>query len=153
MEVKPPETYAEWTEILSMLKDGTNDEAVAEAMHKGNLEWQPGVAERFSEKLVSTINFRINSATEKFQKNSSRASGRESAFIQCLLSLRKEMFFLYNTIDLPAIPEEYRQQYCEIVEVQANRIQSSLEDSAKADRSGKLGSIIKKHRINIFVGE
>ena len=108
------------------------------------------MAERFAKKLVDTINARMNAATDKFQKSMSRSGGQEGAIVQALLALRKELSFLVKAIDLPVIPEKDRAQYCNLVREQADQIQTSLEDSAKKDRSGKLSSIVRNHKVNVF---
>lgn len=148
--IAPPHTYSEWVAVLDMLKAKSDDEAVLEAMLQGTIEWQSGVAERFAKKLVDVINFRMNSASDKFQKEMGRAYGQERAIVQALLALRKEMCFLSKAINLPAIPEKDRNQYHQLVISQANSMQSSLEDSAKRDRTGKLASIVRNNRVNAF---
>ena len=148
--IAPPHTYSEWVAVLDMLKAKSDDEAVLEAMLQGAIEWQSGVAERFAKKLVDVINFRMNSASDKFQKEMGRAYGQERAIVQALLALRKEMCFLSKAINLPAIPEKDRNQYHQLVISQANSMQSSLEDSAKKDRTGKLASIVRNNRVNAF---
>lgn len=148
--IAPPHTYSEWVAVLDMLKAKSDDEAVLEAMLQGTIEWQSGVAERFAKKLVDVINFRMNSASDKFQKEMGRAYGQERAIVQALLALRKEMYFLSKAINLPAIPEKDRNQYHQLVISQANSMQSSLEDSAKKDRTGKLASIVRNNRVNAF---
>lgn len=148
--ITPPETYAEWAAVLDILKNKTDDEAVLSAMQQGTIEWQSGVAERFAKKLLDVINYRMNSAVDKFQKEMGRAYGQEGAIVQALLTLRKEMCFLSKAINIPAIPEDERQQYCQLVISQADSMQSSLEDSARKDRSGKLASIVRNNRINAF---
>jgi hypothetical protein len=146
--ITPPRTYAEWVAVLDMLKSKTDDESVLLAMQQGTIEWQSGVAERFAKKLIDVINYRMNSASDKFQKEMGRAYGQERAIVQALLALRKEMSFLSKAINLPAIPENDRQQYYQLVISQANSMQSSLEDSAKKDRSGKLASILRNNKVN-----
>lgn len=148
--IAPPHTYAEWVSVLDMLKNRTDDEDVLQAMQNGSVEWQTGVAERFSKKLIDTINYRMNSATDKFQKEMIRSHGQERAIVQALLALRKELGFLSKAINLPALPESDRQHYYQLVINQANQIQSSLVDSAKTDRSGKLASIVRNNRVNVF---
>jgi len=148
--IVPPHTYSEWVAVLDKLKAKTDDEAVLEAMLQGTIEWQSGVAERFAKKLIDVINFRMNSASDRFQKEMSRAYGQEGAIVQALLALRKEMRFLAKAINLPAIPEKDRNQYHQLVIEQANNMQKSLEDSAKKDRTGKLASIVRNNRVNAF---
>ena len=148
--ITPPTTYAEWVKVLDMLLDKSDDEAVLEAMSKGTLEWQSGVAERFSRKLIDVINSRINSASDKFQREISRAYGQERVFVQSILALRKEMCFLSKAINLSVIPQKEREHYYNLVIDHANKIQTSLEESAKADRTGKLSSIVRNNKVNVF---
>lgn len=149
-KIAPPKTYAEWFDIFEKLKSKTDDAAVLSAMQEGTVEWQSGVAERFAKKLIDTINFRMNAASDRFQKEMNRSNGREGAIVQALLALRREMCFLTKAVNLPAIPEKDRQQYIRLVTEQANNMQSSLEESAKKDRSGKLASIVRNNRVNVF---
>lgn len=148
--ISPPHTYSEWVAVLDMLKDKVDDEGVLDAMHQGTIEWQSGVAERFARKLIDVINYRMNSASDKFQREMGRAYGQERSIVQALLALRKELCFLSKAINLPAIPEKDRQQYYQLVIAQANSMQNSLEDSAKKDRTGKLASIVRNNRVNSF---
>ena len=148
--LRPPAIYAEWSELLDMLKDKTDDEAVLAALKTGSISWQSGVSERFAKKLIDTINARMNVATDKFQKDMTRTRGQESAVVQALLSLRRELAFLNDAIDLPVIPEKDKAQYCAIVRDQADKMQRSLEDSARQDRSGKMSSLVRNHKVNAF---
>jgi hypothetical protein len=148
--LKPPATYAEWVDLLDMLKEKKDDTEVLNALKKGTIAWQSGVAERFTQKLITTVNMRIDNAIDKFQKEMKRGSGQEAVIVQAILALRREMSFLYNVIDLPVIPEKDRAQYCALVRGQADKMQSSLEDSARKDRSGKMSSIVRNHKINVF---
>lgn len=148
--IVPPKTYAEWVAIFNLLQSKTEDELVFDAMQKGSIEWQSGVAERFSKKLIDVINYRMNVASDKFQKEMSHANGQERVIVQALLALRKEMCFLSKAIDLPVLPEKDRRHYCQLVIDQANAMQNSLEDSAKKDRSGKLSSLVRNNKVNAF---
>ncbi len=148
--IAPPKTYSDWVELLEIFKSRTNDEEVLSAMQRGTVEWQSGVAERFAKKLVDAVNFRLNAATDRFQKEMSRSAGQERAIVQALISLRRELRFLAESVDLPAIPEKDRSKYRSLVVEQADSIQKSLEDSARNDRSGKLASIVRNNKVNTF---
>lgn len=148
--IVPPKTYSEWAVVLDRLKAKSDDEAVLAAMQKGSIEWQSGVAERFAKKLIDAVNYRMNAASDKFQKEMIRSNGQERAIVQALLALRKEMRFLAEAINLPAIPETERQYYHQLVISQVNSMQASLEDSARKDRSGKLASIVRNNKVNKF---
>lgn len=147
-----PHTYFEWVSVLDTLKARSDDEAVLNAMKQGTIEWQTGVAERFAKRLIDTINHRMNTASDRFQTDMGRAAGQEGAMIRALLSLRKEMSFLYQAINLPVLPDQDRRQYLQLVVSQADTMQKSLEDSASKDRSGKMSSIIRNHKVNTFQG-
>lgn len=148
--IPAPHTYSEWVSVLDIFKSKSNDSEVLTAMKNGTVEWQSGVAERFSKRLIDAVNYRMNTASDKFQKEMSRSYGSEGMIVQALLALRKEMSFLARAIDLPVLPEKNRQHYIQLVLDQANNIQKSLEDSAKKDRSGKMSSIVRNHKVNSF---
>lgn len=145
-----PHTYSEWTKILDIFKAKEDDTGILSVMKEGTLEWQSGVAERFSKRLVDAVNTRMNAASDKFQRDMNYARGAEGAIVQALLALRKELAFLVQAMDIPALPEEYRKQYIQLVSDQAKNVQISLEDSAKKDRSGKMSSIVRNHRVDVF---
>ena len=145
--MKTPMIYSEWVDILNILKNRTNDEEVLEVMKKGTIEWQSGVAERLTKRLINIVNERMQYAIDKYQ---SVKYYDERGFIQSLLNLRKELIFLSEVLNIAIIPEKDREQYRDLVVNQANIIQNSLEESAKNDHSGKLLSIVKNHRVNNF---
>ena len=146
--ITPPQTYAQWVSVLDLFKNKSDDESVVVAMKKGTIQWQSGVAERFSQRLVDAVNFRLNNAIDRFQKELNRSRGQERDIVRAILALRKELSFLANAVDLPVIPEGDRVRYRQLVSDQADKIQNSLEDSAKSDRTGKLASIIRNNKVN-----
>lgn len=145
-----PQNYSEWIILLDQLKNKTDDAEVVEAMKQGTIPWQSGVSERFIKKLVDAVNTRMNSASDRFQRDMNYAAGREGSIVQALLALRKEMALLADVMNIPAIPEADRAQYVALVKAQADNMQNSLEDTAKKDRTGKLSSIVKNHKVNVF---
>lgn len=150
LNLKEPHTYYEWVAVLDAVKNKTDDEEAVELLQKGTLEWQSGVAERFTQKLVETINHRLNLAIDKFQRDMKRSGNQERPVVQALLALKREFMFVYKFANIPAIPEKERNSYCNLIKEQADKVQESLEDSAKFDRSGKLQSMVRNHKINCF---
>ena len=144
-----PKNYSDWVKVLELLKNKSDDAEVLNAIKAGTIEWQTGVAERFLKRLTDSVNFRLNNATDKFQKEIAR-SGAEYNIVQSIINLRKELIFLSQVVDLPAIPEKPRSQLVSMILEQANNIQNSLENSASKDRSGKLSSIIRNNKVNSF---
>ena len=125
--IAPPSTYSDWVDVLDMLKNKYDDEAVLSAMQKGTIEWQSGVAERFARKLIDVINYRMNAASDKFQKEMSRSNGQERAIVQALLSLRKEMRFLSeaDSFSLP-ISSGWREVSLENKSLIASKVSSQV---------------------------
>ncbi len=150
--IPAPRQYSEWVTVIELFKGGENDTDVLEAMQHGELEWQSGVAERFSKRLIDAVNHRMNEATDKFQKDMGRTMGSESSIVRAILAVRKEMRFLSAALDLPVLPAEHREKLQELVQEQADKMQHSLEDSAKRDRSGKLLSIVRNNKVNSLKG-
>ena len=146
--LKIPHNYFEWSEVLDAFKNKEYDDDILDVMKKGTLEWQTGVAERFAQKLVDAVNYRMNMATDKFQRDMKHSNGSEGNIIRALLALRRELSFLTKAIDLPVLPEKDRYKYVALVIQQADSIQNSLEESAKQDKSGKLSSIIRNNKVN-----
>ena len=149
-EINPPSVYYEWVELLDMLKGKTDDSAVLNALQKGTVEWVPGVSERLTRKFTDAINSRIKAASESFIYEINNNYGQEASVIHAVLTLRKEMDFLSQAVSLPVIPENERVQYYSLVRKQADYMQTLFEESAKADRSGKMASIARNNRINTF---
>ena len=143
---KAPKIYADWVKVFELLKSCEDDENVLTLMQEGTIVWQSGVAERFLKRLVDTINFRLDRATDNFQK---ARQTDENEIIQSLMQLRKELQFILKTVDLNAIPVKEKKELRNMIINQSNSMQESLEKSAESDRTGKLSSIIKNNKVTI----
>ena len=143
-----PETYGEWVLLLEKLKNGTDDADILRAMKRGTLAWQDGIAERFMKRLMETVVGRMDRTADQFKKEMGRAHG-ESDIIRALLAMRKHLVYLLEVVDLPAIPEEIRKPGIQLIIDQSEKIQHSLESSARKDRSGKMESLIRRHSVAI----
>ena len=141
---KAPKIYADWVKVFNVLKSGEDDENILALMQEGIVVWQSGVAERFLKRLVEAVNFRLNRATDNFQK--SRQTD-ENEIIQSLMQLRRELQFILKTVDINAIPVKEKMELRNMIINQSNSIQESLEKSSESDRSGKLSSIIKNNKV------
>ena len=149
-EMTAPQTYAEWSALLERFQRREKDEETLDAMRRGTVAWQSGVAERFSKKLIDAVNARMNAASDRFQRDLSHARGSDGEVVRALLALRREMSFLYSAVSLPTLPERERTQYAALVREQADNMQKSLEDSARTDRSGKMASLVRNNKVNAF---
>ena len=143
---KAPKIYADWIKVFDILKSGEDDENILALMQEGIVVWQSGVAERFLKRLVEAVNFRLNKATDNFQK--SRQTD-ENEIIQSLMQLRRELQFILKVVDINTIPVKEKTELRNMIINQSNSIQESLEKSAESDRSGKLSSIIKNNKVTI----
>jgi len=143
---KAPKIYADWIKVFNVLKSGEDDENILALMQEGIVVWQSGVAERFLKRLVEAVNFRLNKATDNFQK--SRQTD-ENEIIQSLMQLRRELQFILKAVDINAIPVKEKTELRNMIINQSNSIQESLEKSSESDRSGKLASIVKNNRVNV----
>ena len=141
---KAPKIYADWIKVFDVLKSGEDDEAILPLMQEGEIVWQSGVAERFLRKLVDTINFRLNKATDAFQRSHQTD---ENEIVQSLMQLRRELQFMLKVVDINAVPVKEKMELRNMIINQSNSIQESLEKSSESDRSGKLSSIIKNNKV------
>jgi len=143
---KAPKIYADWVKVFNILKSGEDDENILALMQEGIVVWQSGVAERFLKRLVEAVNFRLNKATDNFQK---AHQTDENEIIQSLMQLRRELQFILKAVDINAIPVKEKMELRNMIINQSNSIQESLEKSAESDRTGKLSSIIKNNKVTI----
>ena len=143
---KAPKIYADWIKVFNVLKSGEDDEAILPLIQEGEIVWQSGVAERFLRKLVDTINFRLNKATDAFQRSHQTD---ENEIVQSLMQLRRELQFMLKVVDINAIPVKEKTELHNMIINQSNSVQESLEKSSESDRSGKLSSIIKNNKVTV----
>ena len=143
---KAPKIYADWIKVFNVLKSGEDDETILPLIQEGEIVWQSGVAERFLRKLVDTINFRLNKATDAFQRSHQTD---ENEIVQSLMQLRRELQFMLKVVDINEIPVKEKTELRNKIINQSNSIQESLEKSSESDRSGKLSSIIKNNKVTV----
>ena len=97
-------------------------------------------------KLLAAINFRLNRATDNFQKS---FKGDENETIKAIMQLRKEFQYILKVVNIKALPEEKRKVLSNEVIAKSNAVQESLEKSSESDRTGKTASIIKNNKVNV----
>lgn len=152
--MEAPHTYSEWVSLFKRFSEGADDKEVVLAMKNGSLEWQAGVADRFSKHFSNALNKRIKSALDRFDENMKRSTDAEEGYIRSLNALGMELSFIRDAADLQCIPEEYRVQFVQLVSSAADQAQQSLEDSAvsidKTERTGRIPFIVRNHAVNRF---
>lgn len=146
-----PHTYAEWATLIDAFGEKLDDAHVIPAMREGTLDWQAGVSERFTQRLVDAVDKRMNAALDCFQRGQRRSCTDERTTVRSLLTLRNEFVVIMNAIDIKALPDEHKAQYLALIKDQANEVQKTLEDSARrSDRSGRLLSLVQGTPVNKF---
>jgi hypothetical protein len=145
-----PQTYAEWTGCLDAFKKGDNDEETLACMEKGVLSWTSAVAERFSSQLFDVINYRLDNTAKKFQRNLDMSRNNETAIVQAIMNVRRELKILKRLANMDAIPVDKRTYFTQQLLDYAGNAQTALVNSAKNDRTGKLASTFRNHRIDVF---
>ena len=145
--MNPPKTYAEWAASCDHLLKGDCDEDTITAMELGSLEWTSGVAERITQRIHEVFDTRLKLAGEHFQRDTNHAQGHVTLLANALLGIRKKMILLARLAGLPALPDMVKQSLQQSLQQFAERTQSSLESSARIDRTGKTLDLVKRNRI------
>ncbi|MED1951746.1 hypothetical protein [Brevibacillus centrosporus] len=150
MGMKPPVTYAEWLACLDAFVEGTRDEELLLQMQNGSIEWTRGIAERMTQRLFETIETRLKQTSELLDRELKRSNGDETALVKSLLTARRRLAVIKKLTELPAFPQQVRDSLFSILQTYAKDTQKSLEDSAKADRTGQLRMLIKNNSLTVF---
>jgi hypothetical protein len=149
-----PKNYSEWVVCFDRLKEGEHDESTLQLMEKGTIEWSRGVAERITQRLYETIDYRLRQTADLLQRELDRCNGNETVLVKALLTARKRLTVLKRLAHLPAFPEHVRESMYNILSEYAKSTQESLEKSALTDRTGRLRMLIKNNPLTQFnVGE
>lgn len=145
-----PETFAEWCELFDEFKERINDEQNLKYAYSGSFDPSVDTAEMWAEAFLAAVNERLKLAQKRFERDYSHA--RSDIEIQSSLSsLKRELKLIYKFMCMPCIEKiESLDGCCDIVTNAAKNIETSLLDSAKADRSGKLAVFVRNARISRF---
>lgn len=143
-----PNSYSEWRILMDEIGNSPRNDDYIQMVHQGSVSWTSGVAERFIRCVSNTMEKRINSAQNVFQKQMRGSSGADMEVARALSVLTKEYRYLHQLALALPIPAEYVQQMKKMIQDQADLTHKNLMDSAKADRTGKLASIVKSVGVN-----
>ena len=145
--MNPPQTYYDWAILVDDLSKCENDAEILAAMQSGTLFWQEGVSTRFVNMLMDVVDDRLNRAVDRFQ--SILEKGDSNSMLEGIASLRRELIFLRNVVSINAIPSPHKDNLIAHVVNFSAQIQSSLEDSAQNDSTGKLLSTLQNNPVTI----
>ena len=144
----PPSSYSEWHTLMDEISSAPRNNDYIQMVRMGTVSWTSGVAERFIQTVSNTIRNRINTAQDVYQRQIKNSKGGDMAVANALSVLTKEYRYLYQLSAALPIPSEYVEQMKKIIQDQANQTYDNLMDSAKADRTGKLASIVRSAGVN-----
>jgi len=145
--VKPPTTYAEWAACCDLLLAGQSDEEILTAMQTGHLEWTSGVAERITRRVHEVFDVRLKAVGDKFQRDVNHARGHETLLANALLDIRKGLIPVGRLAALPAWPDMVKQSLQQSLQHFVERSQTSLESSARSDRTGRMLDLLRRNRV------
>lgn len=143
-----PSSYSEWYMLMDEIGNSPRNEDYIQIIRQGTVSWTSGVAERFVQCVSNTMRKRINAAQDTFQRQMRNSRGGDVAVAGALTVLAKEYRYLHKLSSALPIPAEYVRQMMKMIQDQADLTHKNLMDSAKADRTGKLASIVKSVGVN-----
>jgi len=141
-----PRTYAEWSQCLDRLAAGNEDEACIQAMGQGELSWTGGVGPLFAQRLADEFNARLTRCSANLSRDLRQGVG-EADVVRAIVNARHVLFFLHRLARLSTFAETLRTHLEDELRKFSERAQRSLEDSAKADRSGRLGLVLRQNNL------
>jgi len=145
-----PTSYAQWSACLDELSRGDNDEACLRRLGSGSLSWSGGVAPMFVERLNQELQRRLDLCSRRLTRD--LQAGREEAIlVRAIGQARQQLDFVHRLCQLGVLPEATREQLAGEVLKFAQRAQDSLQDSARADRSGRLERLFRTHSLTRYV--
>lgn len=144
--IKPPEIYGEWIPLLKEFAEGKNDREVVPAMQAGTIPCFQLVLERFARRLQEALDQRYSRLVEEFQARGN--PGSPEAAEGMVENLGRGLFQLKQAVTLPGLPESLRDRFPAEIQDGADRIQDSLEASARQSHSGELQHILQLHPVN-----
>lgn len=147
---KAPHTYNEWMNCLDAFRDEKMENEALYAMMQGSIEWQSGVAERFTKSIFDLIEYKLNIMQNNFNNRISNPVKSNIEIERNLLYARREFKRLMMLSKIKVLPEELCQYIESYITKTADTMQNSLLDSAKRDRTGVILSLVRKNPVNKF---
>jgi hypothetical protein len=139
----PPTTYAAWQDLLDRFRAG--DDGVIAALESGRIEWSPGVAERWTCRMIEVLADRLRALSSQLQKNLDRARGDRHGIESALVRAGRGIDPLARFCRLPCAPAEVRSHLLGELERWARQTRGSLESSLARER-GDQGVLLRSVR-------
>lgn len=148
--LKVPHTYNEWMNCLDAFRDEKMESEALYAMMQGSIEWQSGIAERFTKSIFDLIEYKLNIMQNNFNNRISKPAKSNMEIERNLLYARREFKRLMVLSKIKVFPQELCQHIEGYITKTADAMQNSLLDSAKRDRTGVIASLVRKNPVNKF---
>ncbi len=146
--MKSPVTYAEWMSCLDSLRSDSPENELLDAMSQGSIAWTSAVAEGIAAEIASVLEFRLKRCTVLLQRDIGVRVSDSGHVSRCLLDARRRIDTARRIASLRPLPEYVRSGLEQSVTTWADRCQSSLEESARHDRTGTLLDHIRRTPLN-----
>jgi hypothetical protein len=129
----PPATYAAWQDLLDRFRAG--DDGVITALEGGQIEWSPGVAERWTRRMNEVLADRLRALSAQLQTDLDRARGDRHGIESALVRAGRGIDPLARFCRLPGAPAQVRSYLLAELERWARQTRSSLESSLARERN------------------
>lgn len=145
-----PTIYADWAKIFDEIETfeiGHNDEKILEYFETGKIKWVSGVAERFTQRVLTLINNRLKRINKCISKRISEYPDPFS-IANSLMLFRKELVFLKKMANIHALDDKVKKEITEQITDFAQKTQKNMLDNSRKDLSDELTRIIMQNRID-----
>jgi hypothetical protein len=133
MTLPVPRTYAEWSQVLDAFSEGGREAEALAAMAAGRLDWTPGVAQLFTDRVTTLLDLRLKQCSARLQRDLGERAD-EVTLVRALLDARRHFSVLHQLASLATLPESLRAFLRdELVRITA-RMQADLEANARTLR-------------------
>lgn len=139
-----PQSYAQWSQCLDALAKEDNDAACLQQLENGQLEWTAGVAPMLGKRISEEVQRRLQGCSDRLARDL-RLGAQETLIVRAVLQGRVQLGFIHRLCQLPVMPAATQQHLQSEILRFAERAQKSLEDTAKADRSGQLATLLRNN--------
>lgn len=147
--IASPNTYKEWSDILELLEAGKDDDAVAFAIAGGKADFGSGSMERLGARWTQTFDTRLVRISNEL--NRALQGARDEIWMgRALLDARRKLLFLLHVATLTVVHPTISRHLVTMLDSFAAQADSSLQESAKTDRSGRTAQIMRHNALAPF---
>ncbi|MGG4095452.1 hypothetical protein [Paenibacillus lautus] len=143
-------TYAEWSNLLDHFLKENDEERIMQDLEAAEIEWTGVVAEKLTRRALEVLEAKFTRTVELLQLELQRARGSEPAIVVALLNTRRRFNYFNRLCHLKAFPATVRESMQQASNKFIEDTQRSLENTAKADRSGVMGNLLKYNSLRNY---